>query len=206
MPPDSATDGPTQRRSSRGAATAHRLREAARLVFADVGFATARVEDVVAVAGVSHGTFYTYYDNKAAVLDALVDDTAAALRAVAEAPWEGEDVAGAIEHVIGRFVDVFVAQAPVVRVWLEASSHEPHFRKRLEDVRGEYAERVAEHLGGVTRGTPHDAQVAAAALVAMVEGYATRRFDPSSPRGRDRDVRTLATMWVGALRALGNET
>lgn len=190
----------TPPRSSRGAATARRLRHAAREVFADVGFATARVEDVVALAGVSHGTFYTYYDNKAAVLDALVDDTAAALRSVAGEPWDGDDVASAIEGVIGRFVDVFVEQADVIRVWIEASSHEPHFRKRLEHVRGEYAQRVADHLQGVTRDTAHDPSVAATALVAMVEGYAMRRADPASLR--ERDVRTLARMWLGALRAL----
>ena len=35
--------------------------------------AAARVEDVVAAAGVSHGTFYTYFSNKADALDALID-------------------------------------------------------------------------------------------------------------------------------------
>ncbi|HJW36463.1 MAG TPA: helix-turn-helix domain-containing protein, partial [Actinomycetes bacterium] len=40
--------------------TRARLLVAARQAFADLGYARARVEDVVARAGVGHGTFYAY--------------------------------------------------------------------------------------------------------------------------------------------------
>lgn len=193
-------DAPTTAvpRTARGERTAARLRDAAREVFADVGFAAARVEDVVAVAGVSHGTFYTYFENKAAVLDALVDETAGALLAVAEEPWEGDDVEATLEAVIGRFVDLILRDAAVIATWLEASAHEPYFRERLRGVRERVARQVAGHIAPIAR-TGHDPEVVAGALVAMVEGYATRGLLTADAADRRAAVRTLARLWAGGL-------
>lgn len=188
-------------RTSRGQATAARLRDAARAAFAELGYAAARVEDVTAAAGVSHGTFYTYYENKAAVLDALVDDTAAALRAVAEEPWDGDDARAVVQQVIERFVDVFAAEADVIRTWFEAAAYEAHFSGRLRQVRSDYVKRVAGHLEPALAQTGHDARVAAGALVAMVEGYATQEF-AEDEGARDRAVTTLAELWFGGIARL----
>jgi AcrR family transcriptional regulator len=200
------TGEPAVPRTSRGERTAARLREAARDVFATRGFAGARVEDIVAAAGVSHGTFYTYFENKAAVLDALIDETARQLQAVVDEPWEGSDVLGTIAAVIDRFVDVFSQHADVVRTWLEASAHDQHFRDRLRVVRAGYVERVAENLGPALGHTPHDPHVAAAALVAMVEGYATQGMTTDDEAQRASVVRTLSSIWFGGLLRLMDPT
>ncbi len=192
----------TTSRTTGGERPAAALRETAREVFADHGYATARVEDVVATAGVSHGTFYTYFDNKAAALDALIDETAASLQGVVDEPWEGADAAATIEAVIARFVGVFVEHADVVRVWLEASAHEQHFRDRLREVRTGYVERVAQHLAPALA-AHHDAGVAAAALVAMVEGYAPQGMATDDAAQRASVVTTLTAIWFGGLRRLG---
>ncbi|GGI04307.1 TetR/AcrR family transcriptional regulator [Egicoccus halophilus] len=189
-------------RTTRGERTAARLRAAARAVFADRGYAAARVEDVVAEAGVSHGTFYTYFENKAGALDALIDETAGQLQAVVDEPWEGTDVLTTIAAVIDRFVDVFSQHGDVVRTWLEASAHDQHFRDRLREVRTGYVERVAQNLGPALDSTPHDPQVAAAALVAMVEGYATQGMTSDDEEQRASVVRTLASIWFGGLLRL----
>jgi AcrR family transcriptional regulator len=201
-----AEQEPAQPRTSRGERTRSRLRDAAREVFAERGFAAARVEDVVAVAGVSHGTFYTYFTNKADALDALIDETARELQAVVEEPWDGPDAARAIAAVIERFVDVFAEHADVVGTWLEASAHEPHFRQRLREVRGGYIERVAQQLDPALAGTGHDPHVAAAALVAMVEGYATQGLRADDETDRAARVRTLAALWFGGLLGLVQPT
>jgi AcrR family transcriptional regulator len=189
-------------RTTRGQQTAARLRAAAREVFAELGYAAARVEDITAAAGVSHGTFYTYHDNKAAVLDALLDETSAALRAVTEEPWEGPDARDVVQGVIERFVDVFVGEADVIRTWLEAASHEAHFLDRLRDVRSGYVERVATQLAPALAGTGHDPSIAAGALVAMVEGYATQRVDVGDEAARQAAVTTLAELWFGGIARL----
>lgn len=189
-------------RTSRGERTAARLRDAAREVFSDRGYAAARVEDIVAGAGVSHGTFYTYFENKAGALDALIDETARELQAVVEESWEGPDAARAIATVIERFVEVFSSHADVMSTWLEASAHEPHFRQRLREVRGGYIHRVAEQLTPALSETRHDPHVAAAALVAMVEGYATQGMQGDGAADRESRVRTLSALWFGGLLGL----
>jgi AcrR family transcriptional regulator len=194
----------TAPRTSRGERTRARLCEAARAVFAERGYAPTRVEDVVEAAGVSHGTFYTYFDNKAAILDALIDATATDLQAVVDDPWDGPDGAATIEAVIDRFVAVFAAHGDVMRAWLEASAHEPHFRQRLREVRRGYVQRVAEVLEPVLAPTSHDPGVAAAALVAMVEGYASEGLRDASPR-RAEVVRTLSGLWLGGLIRLAED-
>ncbi|MDX1619788.1 MAG: TetR/AcrR family transcriptional regulator [Nitriliruptorales bacterium] len=191
-------------RTRRGAETAARLRTAARAVFSAQGYAAARVEDIVAAAGVSHGTFYTYYDNKAAILQALVDEAADAVTVVASEPWEGDDLVATVEHVLSRFVDVFIGEADVIRTWLEAAVLEPDFGDRLREIRREYIERVADQLEPVTRGTDHDPRVAASALIAMVEGYATRTFEAAPEQERSAAIRTLAAIWAGGIRELSS--
>ena len=196
--------GVERARTPRGERTAARLREAAREVFAEHGYANARVEDVVALAGVSHGTFYTYYENKAAILDALVDHAAERLREVVSDPWVGDDVGHVIRDVIDRFVDALGDEGDVIGAWIEAAAHDDHFRERLRLVRGEYTDTVASHLAPVLAGTPHDPTVAAGALVAMVEGYTTDRLAASGSVERHDAVTTLAELWFGGLQRLGS--
>ena len=55
---------PAAPRSRKGAATRARLLEAAKAVFERDGFLEARITDIAEQAGISHGTFYHYYDSK----------------------------------------------------------------------------------------------------------------------------------------------
>jgi len=191
-------------RTARGARTRANLLTAARGVFAAQGFVASRVEDIVAAAGVSHGTFYTYFANKSAVLDALIDDTASELLAVVEEPWDGPDVQATIHTVIGRFVDVFAMHADVVRTWFEASAHDRDFLQRLRMVRAEYVERVAFAVAPVVAGSRHDATHAAGALVAMVEGYASHGLSGDDDDARAAAAETLTALWFGGLRQLAD--
>jgi AcrR family transcriptional regulator len=192
-------------RTHRGLRTRTLLREAARRTFAARGYAGARIEDIVADAGVSHGTFYTYFGNKAGVLDALIDVTSTELQAVVDEPWEGPDAPTTVQAVIDRFVAVFAEHGDVVETWLEAGAHDQHFRHRLRDVRAGYVRRVAEILEPVLADSPHRADDAAIALVAMVEGYVSQGLtDHDSPR-RDEVVRTLSRLWFGGLLELAGD-
>ena len=62
--PGSPAAVPGAPRSRKGAATRARLVEAARVVFARDGFLEARVSDIAAEAGLSHGSYYHYFDSK----------------------------------------------------------------------------------------------------------------------------------------------
>ena len=193
------------RRTSRGERTRRRLLEATREAVAARGYVAARVEDIVALAGVSHGTFYTYFENKAAALDALIGVTAEELQAVVDEPWDGPDGAATIEAVIGRFVAVFATPAAVVRAWLEASAHDAHFAERLREVRGGYVRRVAEVLTPSLAGTGHDPALAASALVAMVEGAVTQGVVGRDQIEQGELVRTLRSLWIGGVVRLAED-
>lgn len=65
-----AADGPRWRR--RKEARPQEILDAALAVFAEKGFAAARLEQVAARAGISKGTLYLYYDGKEALFEAVV--------------------------------------------------------------------------------------------------------------------------------------
>jgi AcrR family transcriptional regulator len=179
--------------SPRGARTAARLRAAAKEAFDELGWRGTRVEDVVQRAGVSHGTFYTYYDNKAALLADLVQESQAEISALASAPWASEDVRGALEAVIGGFLDRYARDAVIMRTWLEAAS------------RALFVDRVGENLAAVAAAagrTSPPAQTVASTLVAMVEHFAYCWLVLGEPHERADALASLVVVWGSTLNAL----
>src|SRR6266545_709702 len=85
--------------------TRAKLLAAARRAFAELGYAKARVEDVVTAAGVGHGTFYAYFPNKQAALAALVREHAGTLEELAMKPWRAGDVRASLAEVRRQFVE-----------------------------------------------------------------------------------------------------
>jgi AcrR family transcriptional regulator len=186
--------------TARGRRTAAALRRAARDAFAELGYPNSRVEDIVERAGVSHGTFYTHYANKAAVLEALVRGAAEQLEDVLAAPWEGEDLLSTLERVIGEFLAVYAAQADILRAWIEAAAVDEEFASLLSATRGAFVDRVAHNLRPVVTGSGHEPRTVARALVAMVEGSVTD--DRQSAHVSDDLVRTLASIWHAGVLAV----
>ncbi len=68
-------------RSRKGAMTRARLVEAARAVFEDSGFFEARIADIADRAGLSHGSFYHYFDSKEEVFREVAESQEALLTA-----------------------------------------------------------------------------------------------------------------------------
>src|SRR5580704_3563422 len=54
-------------RSQKGVRTRARLLEAAKEIFEEDGFLEARISDIAERAGLSHGSFYHYFDSKEAI-------------------------------------------------------------------------------------------------------------------------------------------
>jgi AcrR family transcriptional regulator len=50
------------------------IKQAARKVFGELGYHNARVVDIIAAADVSRRTFYSYFDGKEALIEAIFDD------------------------------------------------------------------------------------------------------------------------------------
>jgi AcrR family transcriptional regulator len=100
---------PTRQR--RAAVTRQRLYEAAMAEYARVGLEQARVEDIVAAAGVSWGTFFHYFPAKE---DVLLDAAATASRAYSAAIVSGLAAGNGTEPVLAAaFLAMFRAAAEV---------------------------------------------------------------------------------------------
>ncbi len=85
-----ANDKPSGPRSSKGIRTRARLVGAAKQIFEEQGFLDARISDIAERAGLSHGSFYHYFDSKEAVFrevaEALDEQLSAPLAEVVLAP------------------------------------------------------------------------------------------------------------------------
>ncbi len=193
---------------ARGERTRARLLDAARAAFVDVGWARARVEDVCRTAGVGHGTFYGYYANKADVLEALVRRHAADLNTLLETPWTSGDLRADVRRVIDGFVEQSARNADVRAVWLAAATSEPALAALVDEVRGQFVERIRANLAasleaGAAR-ADLDVGLAAHALAAMVEQTVAlaQRAGSSTDLARLEHIRLvdgLTDLWVHAV-------
>ncbi len=92
---------------------------AARLV-AERGYQETTVADITGALGVSHGTFYTYFDNRRDILDAVLDERFAAakdavLGPVVEPAHTLDEFADAAADLARRLEAVMVADPGLIR-------------------------------------------------------------------------------------------
>jgi len=136
----------------KGERTRQKLMEAARLVFGRDGFLKAEVSEISRVAEKSNGAVYIYFENKSAILDALLDDFAA--RVQERLPYvrpEGfytllsfDDLQNTLRdlwQVYSEHVGTFSALA-------QAAMVDPHFSARYRESR----QRAAEDIRGMIEG------------------------------------------------------
>lgn len=197
----------------RGERTAARLRAAARKAFAELGWQATRVQDIVERAGVSHGTFYTYFENKAAVLEALVRDSQDDFEDLARRSWEAEgpdgerdEVRAALRKVIGGFLDLYQRDADLMRTWLHAAREEDQFGALYLELRGRFIDRITEQVGSVIavsgREDAPPARTVASALAAMVEHFAYCWAVLGEQHDRSSAVDALVLLWASAINGL----
>ncbi len=145
------TTGPATKRTS--GPTRERLLVAARESFAKLGFASTRVADIVALAGTSHGTFYTYFDGKRDALLALTEQAASAIYGAAVAPLAGakrQSPRDAIRARLTIFFRTYSEWWDVVRTWDHASAIHPE----VDELRARVRESIVEQLSRATRTRP----------------------------------------------------
>ena len=178
------------------------LLEAAQQEFWDHGYLATRVADIAARAKVSHGTFYTYFEDKEAALWALAEalhgdvlDTGSG--AATEASG---DPFGTIELANRRYLEFYVANRKTMRIMEEASSVLPEMRLARRKTLMSFAERNARALRRLQRDGVADpgldVEVAALALATMVGQYAYITVATTGTIDAERAARTLTTIWA----------
>lgn len=204
-PASDAGAGPGDRDplTDRGRRTRDVLVTAARGVFEDKGFAATRMSDIADAAGVAHGTVYTYFGDKNAVLDAVVGDLAKKLRSAWRVGAEDADPVTRIEEANRRFLDSYNTHARMLAVIEQVAMAEPRYGVLLGDFRQRYVDRA---VAGIRRlqsegqvDATLDPYLAGSALCAMVEGFGRQWIIRSEEHDPRVVTETLTRLWAAAL-------
>lgn len=194
--------GPT---TERGRRTRTGLLDAGRALFEERGFAETGIDDVAGRAGVSHGTFYTYFDGKEALLreivDAVVRDIFAAGRVGALVPED--DAYARIEAANRLYLQSLTTNARILRVLETVGDTHEGFRRLRIQLREGFVSRGMEGLVRLQQAGLADAtlppRATASALGAMVEAFAHLWQDPVEELDEDAAVDVLTRLWAGAI-------
>lgn len=155
------------------------LVQAAYELFLSQGYRNVGVADIVARVGVSHGTFYNYFDNKRHILDAVIDHCldligSRALNSVAaESTTTLDEFCANFRQVVARVFELAEAESGMMNFMLfEASSIDGHVIERIMQSLGTYSATATEHVAnGISRGfldPSLDAQVAGEVLLSIM--------------------------------------
>jgi AcrR family transcriptional regulator len=193
-----------ERGTARGQRTRTLIVDAARRVFERDGYVDANVDGIVAEAGVSRGSFYTYFPSKREVfreLAAAVGERVS--RAVAAEPDGHLDPVAALERSNRRYVEVYRDNAALYGLIEQiATMDEAGHRQRLAS-RQAHVERVAATIRRwQARGVADpgvDPPTTAGALVSMTSNFCYWWFVGDDPYDTDAACATLNQVWVRAV-------
>lgn len=195
-------------RTGRGEQTRDELLAAAQEVFWEKGYIDTRVADIVEHAGVSHGSFYTYFDSKEAVLWAIAANLSEITVATARGVRleVGGDEVRAIELANRRYLQMYLQNRKVMRLMEEVAAFNTEMRKARSATRDQFVARTTRSIKRMqAQGTADpglDPATAAQALVSMVSHYAFHMVSTRTTFDVDVAVTTLTTIWA---RGLGLE-
>lgn len=189
-------------RTGRGEKTRDDLLAAAEEVFWTKGYVDARVADIAEEAGVSHGSFYTYFDSKEAVLWAIASDLQDATYDAGEgtlAEAAGDEYR-AIELANRRYLEFYLANRKALRMIDEVAASDSKMRADRARNRERIVERAIRSLkrmqadGVCDPGL--DPEVTAQALVSMVSHFAYYMVATRQPMDVEQAAATLTTLWA----------
>jgi AcrR family transcriptional regulator len=150
----------------------------ARDVFALRGFHAAKIEDIVAAAGVARGTFYLYFEDKRAIFEEIVDGVLARIGTtiVRVDPHDSSrSVAEQVRDNIRRVIAILLEDRSTTKIFLsDAVGIDPLFDRKLHS--------FYDELAGMLESSLRDGQ----ALCIVAEG----------------DARVLSYLTLGALKEL----
>lgn len=149
--PATAAGNAKQPRTDRGRRTLRKLLDAAAAEFGEKGFHEASISAITARAGTALGSFYTYFDSKDAIFQALVRDMSEAVKVAARDALA--QPASAIEReraALTAFLRFAAEHKEVYRIIDEAEFVDPDsYRLHYETTGARILERLRE---GALRG------------------------------------------------------
>jgi AcrR family transcriptional regulator len=175
--------------------------QAARVVLERDGYLDARVADIVAEAGVGHGTFYTYFGSKEEVFDALIRDVMQQMYDAATVPLNtSSDPVERIQVANRRYLRSYRQHAAIVGVLEQVATFNPQFRSLRRSIRQVFQERSERGLRRLQAEGLADpglsARCAAEALTSMVSNFAYMWLVLGEEFDEEEAVSTLTTIWA----------
>jgi AcrR family transcriptional regulator len=166
-----AAGGDGRALQARGQRTRQRLLDAAADVFDRIGYHAARVDDVVAAADSSHGTFYLYFTSKEDLFEQLVGAAATELHGlIGDLAPVTNSARGrtALRAWLARVSEAYARYGRVIRAWTEAELSAEPIGRQAEDLLTGLALALTRRMR-VPKRSGLDPTIATLALMMMVE-------------------------------------
>jgi AcrR family transcriptional regulator len=180
VPPDpEVSEKPPSPRSSKSARTRERLVEAAKAIFEKDGFLEARISDISARAGQSHGSFYYYFDSK----EEIFREVAAAVDERLFAPMDEVILAHSalqprqrVREAMRRHFEGYREEARIIALIEQVSGYDKQVNALRLSRFQRHTERAAERIRQLQKKKLADPKLdpllAAAALGALTSRFA----------------------------------
>jgi AcrR family transcriptional regulator len=188
----------------RGRRTRDALIAAGREILAERGWPGFGPEAVAQAAGVSYGTFYTYFESKEDLLRSVVRSVAGEMWEQSQAsPGTAADPYARIVESNRLYLQAWGRASKVLRLIEQGADSDETLRQLVLEVRERYVNRGADGLrrlqqAGLADRTL-DPRLTAIALGAMVEQVAHVIYSLREPLDEDAVVDHLSRLWAAAI-------
>jgi AcrR family transcriptional regulator len=190
--------------TGKGQARKAELLAAAQRVFERHGFLDARVADIVAEAEVAQGTFYSYYDSKDTIFQAVVEGVVERMLEEFSTPHEEPD-ATPLQRVragLRRYVDVYRENARIIALMEQVGTFTPEMRRTSLHIREAWLaqlERAVRRQQAEGIADPDvEPYMMIQVLGAMAEHTCYVRFTLGQPYDDEQMLDALTTAWARA--------
>lgn len=191
-------------RSARGIRTRNALVAAARVVFERDGYLDARLADISLEAGVASGSFYTYFEGKEEIFQAVAEQvTEEMVHPHLRARTGVTDPRELIDLANHEYLRSYKKNAKLMGLFEQVSQVDEEFRalrvERADAFVRRNAKMIRELQDAGVADTELDPLLTAHALSAMVSRMAFVAYVQNVPMPFERLVETLNRIWVKAL-------
>lgn len=204
IPVDSPNGSRELPSTPRGQRTRAKLVQAARTVFERDGFLDARLLDITNEAGISAGSFYTYFDSKEEIFAAVLADVEEEmLHPRVDTVEVGDDPIEKIRVANRAYLDSYRRNAKFMKLLIQVSAIDDEFEQLRRRRAEAFVQRNAKSIEDLQQRGIAKAEVdprkAASALSSMVSRVAYTVFVMGEEWDFEELVETLTLLWANAL-------
>jgi AcrR family transcriptional regulator len=201
-----ATKNEDDGRSAKGKRTRARLLVAGKVVFERDGFLQARISDIAAEAGVSHGSFYHYFDTKEAIFREIAEGVEVQLLSMDDAAHEHLHESSPIDRIRTAnrsYLAAYKKESKIMKVIEEVSRYDEEVRMVRVRRDSELATRLESAIARLQSAGLADKRIdgryAAMALGGMVARFAEQLFVGGGDYDQNEAVEQLTMLWANSL-------